>query len=63
MANEYFQAGSVPAPNSPGSSAVMRNEFGSVAAAFGKLPAMAGHQNEIVVVNSSGTSLITSGYR
>jgi len=61
MANEYFQPGSVPAPNSPGSSAVMRNEFGSVGAAFDKLPVMAGHPNEIVVVNASGTALVTTG--
>jgi len=61
MANEYFQPGSVPAPNSPGASAVMRNEFGSVGAAFDKLPVMAGHPNEIVVVNASGTALVTSG--
>lgn len=61
MANEYFQPGSVPAPNSPGSSAVMRSEFGSVGAAFDKLPIMAGHAGEIVVVNGTGTALVTSG--
>ena len=59
--NEYFQPGSVPAPSSPGSSAVMRQEFSSIAQGFDKLPVLAGHANEIVVVNASGTALVTSG--
>lgn len=61
MANEYFQPGSVPAPNSPGSSAVMRTEFASIAAGFDKLPVLAGHADEIVAVNSSGTGLVATG--
>ena len=61
MANEYFQPGSVPAPNSPGSSAVMRQEFASISAGFDKLPILAGHAGEIVTVNSTGTALVTNG--
>lgn len=61
MANEYFQPGSVPAPNAPGSSAVMRQEFASISAGFDKLPILAGHANELVSVNSTGTALVTSG--
>ena len=61
MANEYFQPGSVPAPNSPGSSAVMRQEFASISAGFDKLPILAGHAGEIVAVNPTGTALVTSG--
>lgn len=60
--NEYFLPGSVPATNAPGSSATVRGEFANVAAAFDKLPVMAGNANEFVIVNPTGTSLITSGF-
>jgi len=60
--NEYFQAGSTPAPSSPGASAAMRSEFASIASAFDKLPVMAGSPNEFVVVNATGTALISSGF-
>ena len=58
--NEYFQPGAVPAPSSPGSSAVMRQEFASIASGFDKLPVMGGHAGEIVVVNPTGTALMTT---
>lgn len=61
MSNEYFQAGFTPAPNSPGSSAPMRNQFSNVSAAFDKLPVMSGHANEIVVVNAGASGLSTAG--
>jgi len=60
--NEYFQAGSTPAPSSPGASAAMRSEFASIASAFDKLPVMAGSPNEFVVINATGTALISSGF-
>lgn len=60
--NEYFLPGSVPATNAPGSSATVRGEFANVAAAFDKLPVMAGNANEFVVINSTGTSMISSGF-
>lgn len=59
--NEYFQPGSVPAPSSPGSSAVMRQEFASIATGFDKLPILAGHANELIIVNPTGTSLVSTG--
>lgn len=61
MANEYFQPGSVPAPNAPGSSAVIRQEFSSIAAGFDKLPILAGHADELIAVDPGGTRLVTSG--
>ena len=60
--NEYFQTGSVPAPSAPGSSATIRGEFASIAAAFDKLPVMASSPNEFVVVNATGTALISAGF-
>lgn len=60
--NEYFLPGSVPATNAPGSSATIRAEFASVAAAFDKLPVMAGNSNEFVLINPTGTGLVTSGF-
>jgi len=61
--NEYFQPGSVPAPNSIGSSAVIRGQFTAIATAFDKLPTMAGSADEFLLVNSTGTALIASGYK
>ena len=61
MANEYFQPGSTPAPNSPGASGVMRQEFSSIAAGFDKLPILAGHGEELIAVDASGTKLVTTG--
>lgn len=60
--NEYYQAGSTPAPNAPGSSAVIRAQFASIALAFDKLPVMAGSEGEFVIINESGTALVASGY-
>lgn len=62
MSNEYYQAGSTPATNSPGSSAAIRAQFTAIAAAFDKMPTMAGSEGEFVVVNDTGTALIASGY-
>lgn len=59
--NEYFQAGSVPAPSSPGASSVMRQEFANIAAGFDKLPILAGHPNEIVVISPDGLRMETNG--
>lgn len=61
--NEYFQAGSVPPYNGIGSSAQMRAEFASIAAAFDKLPVMAGSADDFVLVNSTGTALVASNYK
>lgn len=61
MANEFFQPGSTPGNNAPGSSAIIRGQFEAVAAAFDKMPVMAGNANEIVVINASGTALTSAG--
>ena len=62
MSNEYFQPGSVPAPNSPGSSAVIRNEFANIAAAFDKLPTLADNAGYLIAVDPTGTRLISAGF-
>lgn len=62
MSNEYFNPASVPAPNAPGSSAVMRAEIARIAAAFDLMPVMAGSQGEFVVVDPTGTRLVASGF-
>ena len=62
MSNEYFQPGSVPAPNAPGSSATIRGEFASIAAGFDKLPALAGYAGELIAVDPAGTRLISAGF-
>jgi hypothetical protein len=59
--NEYFQTGAVPAPSSPGASSVMRQEFANIAAGFDKLPVLAGHANEIIFVDATGSRLETNG--
>jgi hypothetical protein len=60
--NEYFQPAAVPAPNSPGSSAVMRSEFSSIASGFDKLPVLSGNGDALVAVNPAGTAMITSTF-
>ena len=58
MSNNYYTHGTYPTPNSPGSSALLRNELDSISAAFDKLPSLVvGNANKLVVVNSSGTAL------
>ena len=58
--NEYFQPGSVPAPSASGSSAVIRQEFASIAAGFDKLPVLAGHANELISVDATGSTLVAT---
>ncbi len=57
MSNEYFQPGTVPAQNSFGASAVIRNEYQLVAQGFDKLPPLAGNNLKFVIVNAAGTAL------
>lgn len=61
MSNEYFTSSSVPANGAPGSAASVRAEFEQLAAAFDKLPVLAGNPGEIVTINSNGTALEASG--
>lgn len=55
--SEYYAGGAVPSSGSPGASAPIRGEYAALAAAFEKLPALAGHGSEIVRVNAGGTAL------
>lgn len=60
MSNEYFVPGTVPAPNSPGASGVIRGEFQNIATGFDKLPVLAGNADKFVAVNSTGTAMTAS---
>jgi hypothetical protein len=62
MSNEYFQPGSVPATNSPGSSATIRNEFANIATAFDKLPTLAENAGFLISVDPTGTRLISAEF-
>ena len=62
MSNEYFQPSSVPAPNSPGTSLTVRQEFANVGSGFDLLPFLAGNANKFIVVDPLGTRLISASY-
>lgn len=59
MTNPYFTPSGNPATRAPGLSTNMRSEFALVQAGFDKLPALTA--NALIVVNSAGTALTTSG--
>ena len=61
MSNEFFTSSSTPATGAQGSSATIRAEFEQIAAAFDKLPVLAGNAGEIVSINGTGTALEASG--
>jgi len=62
MANNYYNHGTYPTPNSPGSSALLRNELDLITAGFDKLPSLVlGNANKLVVINSAGTALTVAG--
>jgi hypothetical protein len=60
MSNPYYTHGTYPTPNSPGSSATMRNELEDITAGFDLLPTLAGNGYKVAMVNSTGTGLIAS---
>jgi hypothetical protein len=60
MANSYYNHGSFPATGSAATSASMRAELQLVGAGFDKLPALPGNQNQLVVVNNTGTGLTST---
>ena len=60
MATEYYTPSGTPSQGAFGASAPMRAELQLIDAAFQKLPVMAGHANEVVVVNGAGTALIAT---
>ena len=57
MSNQYYNHGSYPTPNAPGSSAQMRAELELVTEGFNKLPALTGNANKVVTVNAGATGL------
>lgn len=58
--NAYYDHGTFPQPGSAGSSAAMRAELDLIEAGFGKLPTLSGNANKPVIVNGSGTALVTT---
>ena len=52
---DFYSHGSYPAAGATGSSASMRSELDSIAAAFAKLYGYTGNSNYLIKVNSSGT--------
>ena len=63
MTNSYYNGGNVPAPNAPGASVAIRNEFTLITQAFNKLPALSGGgiAGHVLIINPSGTGVITTG--
>lgn len=57
MSNSYYNHGSFPAPNAPGSSAALRAELELITSGFDKLPALTGNANKVIVVNSTAGAL------
>ena len=62
MTNSYYNGGTVPAPNAPGASVAIRNEFTLVTQAFDKLPTLSGvgMAGDILIVNSAGDGITTA---
>jgi hypothetical protein len=56
----YYTPTGKPLTNSSALSAQMRAEFVSIAAGFSLLPAFAGNQDQLVVINSDGSALVGS---
>jgi len=57
LANDFFNSTGYPAFNAAGDSASARAEFALIAAAFNKLPTLAGFGLRLVRVNAAGTGL------
>jgi len=57
MANDFYNHGTYPTPNSAGASASMRAELDAISAGFNKLPTLAGNGYKVVGVNAAGTAL------
>ncbi len=60
MSNSYYVHATYPTPNSPGSSANLRNELELITDGFDKLPVLTGNPYKVVMVNSAGTALLAS---
>jgi hypothetical protein len=57
MPNDFYNVSGAPSTGSAGSSATMRGEFNSVAAAFDKMPALTGNPSLPVFINSVASAL------
>lgn len=60
MSNPYYTHTTYPTPNSPGSSATMRNELEAVTAGFDLLPTLSGNGYKVVMINAAGTAMVAS---
>ena len=60
MSNSYYTHGAFPSTGSAATSASMRAELDLITVGFDKLPTLASHANEFVVVNSLGTAMTTT---
>lgn len=60
MSNSYYNHGSYPAPNAPGSSAQLRAELQLITGGFNKLPTLTGNAYKVAMIDATGTSLIAS---
>lgn len=60
MSNEFYDHVGTPPTGSQLSSALIRAEFAKVEAAFDKMPSMSTGANKMLVVNGTGTSVITT---
>lgn len=61
MSNEFFNPSGTPAQGSSMVSPNIRAEFAAIAAAFDKLPALAGNAYKIVYINASGSAIVAVG--
>ena len=58
MSNSFYNKTNAPSPNSPGSSAQIRNEFDLIYIAFNKMPVLSlANANKLIAVNSTGNGL------
>lgn len=60
MSNSYYNHGSYPTPNAPGSSAALRAELSAISDGFDKLPTLGGNANYVITVNGAATALVAT---
>ena len=62
MTNSYYNPTGTPGTGAAGASSPVRTEFAAIAAGFAALPTFSGGSaGQAVIINSSGTGIITSG--
>lgn len=61
MSNSYYNHATYPAPNSPGSSAQLRNELELITTGFNKLPTISlANAHKVAAVNATGDALVAT---